>query len=1063
MTSPTPTPRLRLLAGLIFLSGACALVYQVAWLREFRLIFGAATPATAAVLAVFMGGLGVGSASLGRRAERSGNLLRLYAILEAGVALSAFLTPFLLAGVRALYLRTGGVLTLGQTGATLLQLLLALVVLLVPCTLMGGTLPVAVKCVGDDKDEQRGSAGLLYGLNALGALTGVVLSTFWLLELLGTRTTLWTATGLNLLLAAGAGWAARGSNETPAPVPRSRPANQPANQPVETRPAAAAPAEFVYAAAFITGFGFFLSELVWYRMCAPLLGSSTYNFGLILALALAGIGAGGLAYRVWIAPHAGRVSAALFAAITAAQACALVLPYAVGDRMAVVAWDAGQLRSLGFGGQIAGWTLVAGSLVLLPSFFAGVQFPLLVGLLGQGRADVGRQVGAAYAANTAGAIAGSLLGGFLLLPGLTAPGCWRLVVGLALALAAAALFLPGRRPTRGTTVTALGLLAVGLALLLIPLGPTAVWRHTPVGYGRVANLPSSPDSLRNFFREQRRATHQEFEGRESSVGLVAGNSYAFYVNGKSDGAALGDAATQVMSGLIGAALHPQVRTACVVGLGTGSTAGWLSVVPGMERVDVIEIEPGMLHLARTAFAPINQDVLQRPNVRAILGDAREILLVRGQPYDLIFSEPSNPYRAGIASLYTREFYESVRHRLNPGGLFCQWVQGYEVDTATIRRVYATLSAIFPFVETWATQPNDLLFVAHLEAPAYALEGLRRRLAGAPFAEAMSRTWQVDTVEGFLAHHLAGPGLAQAVAAGEREINTDDANPLEYAFARALYRRERFAPSDILRVAIGQKIDVTASLAGQIDAALLREERLLMFAASGESFLVPEELNGDERARAEAIAASVEGNYATVLRKWRGEARSLMARLILAEAAAHAGTPEQARPMLGAIERDWPAEARFAAARLAQRHGAPAAAIEHMKVGLATVRQNPWLRTRPSGDALALATQLGRTNPVAAAAFFSLLEKPLAVAAMNEKRLDTRLALAHALPPRDQVAAVDAYGPHFPWTRAFLEFRLQAFTAAGDPRTAEAQKDLATHLAATGTSFVDSVLSPVKPN
>ena len=193
MTSPTPTPRLRLLAGLFFLSGACALVYQVAWLREFRLIFGAATPATVAVLAVFMGGLGVGSASLGRRAERSGNLLRLYAILEAGVALSAFLTPFLLAGVRALYLRTGGVLTLGQTGATLLQLLLALVVLLVPCTLMGGTLPVAVKCVGDDKDEQRGSAGLLYGLNALGALTGVVLSTFWLLELLGTRTTLLSA------------------------------------------------------------------------------------------------------------------------------------------------------------------------------------------------------------------------------------------------------------------------------------------------------------------------------------------------------------------------------------------------------------------------------------------------------------------------------------------------------------------------------------------------------------------------------------------------------------------------------------------------------------------------------------------------------------------------------------------------------------------------------------------------------------------------------------------------------------------------------------------------------
>lgn len=145
------------------------------------------------------------------------------------------------------------------------------------------------------------------------------------------------------------------------------------------------------------------------------------------------------------------------------------------------------------------------------------------------------------------------------------------------------------------------------------------------------------------------------------------------------------------------------------------------------------------------------------------------------------------------------------------------------------------------------------------------------------------------------------------------------------------------------------------------------------------------------------------------------------------------------------------------------HGAPAAAIEHLKGGLVTVRQSPWLRTRPFGDALALATQLGRTNTVAAAAFFSLLKKPFAVAALDEKCLATRLALAHALPPRDQVVAVDAFGPHFPWTLSFLEFRVQAFTAAGDPRSAEAQKDLAAHLAATGTSFVDSVLSPLRPN
>lgn len=1048
----SPAARIRFLAVILFLSGFCALIYQMVWLREFRLIFGAATPATAAVLAVFMGGLGLGSAWLGRRADGVAGLLRLYGWLEIGVALSAFVTPLLLFGVRSLYIMTGGVVALGPTVATLLHLLLAIVVLLVPCALMGGTLPVAVRYVETEEDTQRGSTGLLYGLNALGALAGVSLSTFWLLERLGTHGTLWAAASLNLALGVLALTVA-GRDE---PAPDRRSATRPA--PGETTPPAPGPPPppaFVYSAAFITGFTFFLIELVWYRMLSPLLGSSTFIFGLILALALAGIGLGGLAYRAWLAPRPGSATLTVFGGVAALQAFWLAVPFALGDRVAVFAFHASQLRSLGFTGQLTGWTMVAALLVLLPSIFAGIQFPLLVSLLGRGRSDVGRQTGTAYAANTAGAIAGSLIGGFLLIPGLTAPGCWKLAVWLLLLLALAAMVLDrGHRRHQLAGATA-ALCGAGLWMSLAATGPTAVWRHTPIGYGRINEFPETPAQLREFSAERQRRTQQEFEGRESSIGLFNGDSYAFFVNGKSDGSALGDAPTQVMLGLVGAILHPQARSACVVGLGTGSTAGWLADVPGMDRVDVVEIEPGMLDLARNAFAPVNRNVLQKPNVRVILGDARETLLVQGAPYDLIVSEPSNPYRAGIASLFTREYYEAARQRLSPGGVFNQWVQGYEIDSTAIRLIYATLSSVFPHVETWVTELNDLLFVCHQQPPAYTADQLRQRIASPPFKEALNRAWQVDSLEGFLARHLAAPPMARTIADQVGEVNTDSGNQLEFRFARALHQGGSFEPTDIMRMAISSAIDVPAHLREQVDQATLMEERLLMCAAQETNFEVPDFLQGDARARAQAILDYVRSDYPAVLRNWKGPAQSMMARLLLADTMAHAGTPDQAQPILAAIENDWPTEARFAAARLAARHGSPAAAIEHIKIALTTARDTPWLRRRVTPAGLALAVELANTGPEAAAAFFARLEKPFAVGAFNEVRLSARMELSRLLPPPDQVKAADGYGIHTPWNRSFLEFRLAAFQATGDPRTDQARQELREFIKQTGVSFFEA--------
>ena len=251
--------------------GACALVYQTVWLREFRLIFGASTSASAAVLAVFMGGLGVGGLVLGKRADRSTRPLLFYSHLELAIASIAGATPFVLSGVRSLYAALGGTTTLGSVGGTIVRILLSVAVLGVPTFLMGGTLPAAARAVEDAVDVRRRNLGILYAANTLGAVVGAAASTFALLEVFGARATLWLACLLNVLIAMTARPLARLQGEV-SPSAKAEPGEPPSR-------GGSVPPLAVCVAAGGVGFAFLLMELVWYRMLAPLLGGSSYTFG----------------------------------------------------------------------------------------------------------------------------------------------------------------------------------------------------------------------------------------------------------------------------------------------------------------------------------------------------------------------------------------------------------------------------------------------------------------------------------------------------------------------------------------------------------------------------------------------------------------------------------------------------------------------------------------------------------------------------------------------------------------------------------------------------------------
>ena len=388
---------------------------------------------------------------------------------------------------------------------------------------------------------------------------------------------------------------------------------------------------------------------------------------------------------------------------------------------------------------------------------------MLIALLGRGRERIGWHIGLAYTCNTVGAIAGLLAGGLGLLPLLSATGAWKLSVVVLAGLVAIVWIASLIKDRRVFPLTASALLTAAAVLLLCVTGPTAAWRQSPIGAGRgEGETVNSPNAKEEWLRNARRYISYQVDGVESCLGISINSGVSFLINGKSDGHAVYDASTQVMIGLFGAILQPQATRALVVGLGSGSTAGWLGDIPSMERVDVVELERAVLKVAEVC-APVNRNVLANPKVHITIGDAREALLTTPEQYDLIVSEPSNPYRAGVASLYTREYYDAAARRLRPGGLFLQFVQAYEVDSSTIRSIFATFAASFPKVETWQTNGTDLLFVGSMEPVRYDADALRARMAQEPFKTALTKIWRVTDVEGLLAHYIANDSFSRKMA------------------------------------------------------------------------------------------------------------------------------------------------------------------------------------------------------------------------------------------------------------------------------------------------------------
>jgi len=1021
-----------MVAGLLFCSGFSALIYQTVWFRELRLIFGASTLATAAVLAIFMAGLGVGSAVLGKRADVRTAPLAFYARLELLIAGSAMLSLLLLWIVRAAYIAIGGSPRLGIAGATIVRLILALLVLGAPTVLMGGTLPAAARAVESNKDPSRRSVALLYAINTLGAVAGTLLSTFVLLEIYGNRRTLLIAALVNVLVALTARAISRRTGEAVDIVDP---------EPIGT---GEVPAPIVLVAAAAAGFSFLLMELVWYRMLGPLLGGTTFTFGLILAFALAGIGIGGLAYRA-VRPTAGAL-----AFTSSAEALAMIVPFAIGDRLALLTSILRQLRAFGFGSYMLGWSAVVAITVLPAAIAAGIQFPLLIGLLGRGRKLIGRDVGQAYAWNTAGAIAGSLAGGFGLLPLLSAPGAWRLAAIILALLGVVIAFHAFRVAERASAVAAC-LFAILTIAAAATDGPTAVWRHGGIGIG-LLSTPLTLNEWRDDRNDYRRRLIWEEDGRESSVAIVGGDDLSFVVNGKPDGSATGDAGTQVMGGLIGAILHAAPRSALVIGLGTGSTSGWLGSVPSIERVDAVELEPVVLRVARDC-AGVNQHVLENPKVHITIGDAREVLLTTGRRYDVIFSEPSNPYRAGVASLFTSEFYRAAADRLAPGGIFLQWVQAYDIDALTLRTIYTTIGGVYPHVDTFWPLSGDLLLVATREPLTYDIDRLRQRLGTEPYRAAAAYAWGVTTAEGFLSHFVGNEAVARSLGSHGDAPNTDDRTVIEYSFARALLADRGGVSAPLVDMADRSGQWRPAKVRGAFDWRAQLENR-----AAVSDRPLPPDAPADLRNRHDFAAARESGDLKKAAAIWKAtpfQPVNLIDTTGVGESLADTGDATAARFAESLRSRE-PVVANAILGRLMMAERRFDAAAELLRRAFVGYRSTPW----PDSDLMRRSTELAiavcRLEPKYAPMMYTTLGRPFATGQNEHSR---QVALLTIASDREgcgahTIAALKLFEPYPPWRRDHLALRVRCYAAAGLHDLAEsAREDLEDFDAAAGEPLI----------
>jgi spermidine synthase len=767
-----------------FFSGATGLIYEVLWTRMLGLVFGHTVFAITTVLAAFMAGLGLGSYLFGKIADWYPHPLRLYGFLEAGIGVYVLFTPALFSRAEWIYISLHRSLGLSFFAFSLAQFLLIFLILLVPTTLMGATLPVLGRFFVREIAALGEQIGLLYALNTFGAVLGTYAAGFHLIPILGVKRTLLlgavTNSGIGLLAIVFDRHLRQVQTQPPfqgAVSPDPGP-EHPAAGPESGDARGRVGVWLSIVGLGLSGSASMMYEVAWSRTLALVIGSSTYAFSTMLVAFLAGLALGSylfsrLAGRMMVTPF-------FFGCLQLGIGLGALVVTPFFDRMPEVFLWAFQLsRSPGFIKALQFSISVLA--MFLPTLFMGATFPCVAQIASRDLKRIGLEVGRIYFFNTMGAIAGTILAGFLLIPTWGLQFTLKLAIFLNLSLALI-LFATSQeaRWRRGAAI--IPFLAMA-ALYASPswdasamVSGVAIYGRQYFGFLGKADFRQAMASLNRlvFLKDGISAT--------VSVHRKGDNQY-IRVNGKTDASNAPDMQTQLMLGHLPLLFHQNPQRILIIGLGSGVTAGAAAVHPA-DRIDVIEIEPAVVEAA-AYFKKENRDVLNNHRVHVAIADGRNFLLSSGTYYDVITSEPSNPWMRGIGNLFSLEFYQLVAMRLAPKGIVCQWIHGYGLFPDDLQMVAKTFRAVFPHTTIWRTVPGDFLLIGsktplvldytHLLSLFESLPDLRNDLA------AQGMHFPLTFLADFVLSEKDTARYAQ-----DALLNTDDLPILEFSAPEALY-------------------------------------------------------------------------------------------------------------------------------------------------------------------------------------------------------------------------------------------------------------------------------------
>jgi len=738
--APQRPPRwlLPLLLILFFGSGVCALIYQVMWLRLLSLVFGVTVYAASTVLAGFMAGLGVGSLLAGRYASKVSRPLVAFGIAEALVGITAFSTPFILEWLTSIWMAIHPALPTSLAALTVIRFVVAFVVLIVPTSLMGATLPLVIKSAVVRDQRVGGRIGLLYAINTTGAIVGALVAGFYLISELGVSRSFQIAAALNILIG---GIAIAAASRLPAGIEGA------AASVTATRRRSSTTERLVLWTFFASGFMSLALEIVWFRMLVVFLRPTAYAFTIMLACVLAGIALGSAMAAPLLRKRRSWVP--ILAVIQGAIGIAAVLSFNLLTRTqtaidAVTPW----FDTVGLNTYLA--PLVVSSMIaMLPTtLLLGLAFPigLTIWTGDTGNDETSRRTGTFYSLNVLGAILGSVLAGFLLLP--EAGTRTSLIIVSALATISSIVLALTERKANPMRAMAL---AIGAPVLFLLAARAAVDPFDVAfeRFHRNETLVWREESAQTTV-----AVHDRRGERPMRVMFLDGNHQA------NDSAATAFIHHRI--GALPAMLHPHPKNALVVGLGGGATPG--AVARLNLEVDVVELSSAVV-AGSEFFKHINFNLLERPNVHLRVDDGRNFLTMNRKNYDVITADIILPRHAGAGALYSREYYELVRSRLAPGGLAMQW-NGGDSDTE-YKLLMRTFMSVFPHTTLWGDGSLMLGSLEPFTLSRSAYEVRRQTFEQFP--------WDVKTLERIF---IAGPAEIREFI-GDGPVLTDDKPMIEY--------------------------------------------------------------------------------------------------------------------------------------------------------------------------------------------------------------------------------------------------------------------------------------------